>query len=90
MVIAVLSLHYGINSNGGLIALFAVFVLQGQLIVQFIKEFFRKRRERQAEQKSSSRKQKGAQAKSDKTKKENRKKENGVPEADQNTKLKSK
>lgn len=88
MVIAVLSLHYGINSTGGLIALFAVYVMQGQLIVQFIKEFFRKRRERQAEQKSS---KKQKQGKSDKTKKEKKKENGGVPpEADQNTKLKSK
>lgn len=85
MVLAVLTLFYGINNTHGMIALFIVYALQGNMIVSFIKEFFQKRRERQAEQKAK----KGKGVKGEKKKQP--KKESDLPEADQNTnKIKTK
>lgn len=86
MVLAVLSLFYGINTTAAMVALFVVYAFQGQMSVHFIKEFFRKRRER-AELKASKKK---GYSKSDK-KKPQPKPESDLPEADQNTnKLKAK
>lgn len=85
MVLAVLTLFYGINNTQGMVALFLVYAIQGNMIVSFIKEFFQKRRERQAEQKSK----KGKSVKGEKKKLP--KKESDLPEADQNpNKIKTK
>uniref|UniRef100_A0A1L8DUN4 Translocating chain-associated membrane protein n=1 Tax=Nyssomyia neivai TaxID=330878 RepID=A0A1L8DUN4_9DIPT len=90
MVISVLTFFYGIgntdNPNIGIVSLFVVYALQGYLIFQFINEFLRNRREKQAELKAL---KKTKSVKVDKAKKE--KKDSDVPENDQNSgKLKTK
>lgn len=86
MVLAVLSLFYGINTTPALVALFVVYAFQGHMSVQFIKEFFRKRRE-SAENKASKKKGYNKVEK----KKQQPKPESDLPEADQNTnKIKAK
>lgn len=84
MVIAVLTLYYGVNntaqSSRGLIALAGVTILQGYLIFSFITEHLRSKRERQREAKQLAQSKKMKTAKTDKPR---RKKESDLPEADQ-------
>uniref|UniRef100_A0A0K8TPL5 Protein transporter n=1 Tax=Tabanus bromius TaxID=304241 RepID=A0A0K8TPL5_TABBR len=84
VVIAVLTLYYGIGSTDhatrGLIALAGVTVLQGYLIFSFITEHLKTKRERAKEAKQAALAKK---AKSSKTEKTKRKKESDLPEADQ-------
>ncbi|XP_055684715.1 translocating chain-associated membrane protein 1 [Lutzomyia longipalpis] len=91
MVISVLTFFYGIgttddNTSIGIVSLFVVYALQGYLIFQFINEFLRNRREKQAELKAL---KKTKSIKVDKVKKE--KKDSDVPENNENAgKLKTK
>lgn len=88
MVLAVLSLFYGINTTPALVALFVVYAFQGHMSVDFIKEFFRKRRER-AEMKAS--KKRGNNKSEKKKQPVKQQPESDLPEADQNTnKIKTK
>lgn len=85
MVLSVLALYYGIENSPyaqrGLIALFAVFTLQGYLVFQFISNVLKARRASQVEQNQPKKKTiKGVE----KTKKE-RKRESDLPEADQDS-----
>lgn len=89
VVIAVLTLYYGIEkttgAKSGLLALVGVIMLQGYLIFQFISDMLRTKREKLAE--SQSTKKVKSAAKSEKSKKE-RKRESDLPEADQNSQQK--
>ncbi|GAB0091439.1 Translocating chain-associated membrane protein [Sergentomyia squamirostris] len=92
MVLSVLTFFYGIGNTEqatlGIVALFVVYALQGYLIFQFINEFLRHRREKQAELKAM---KKSKPVKVDKAKKE-KKQDSDAPETDQNStgKLKTK
>lgn len=81
MVIAVLTLFYGVGSTPeatrGLIALGTLTLFQGYLIFSFITEQLRAKRERQREAKLAKK------AKANKAEKAKRKKESDLPEADQ-------
>ncbi|XP_055855121.1 translocating chain-associated membrane protein 1 [Episyrphus balteatus] len=83
MVIAVLTLYYGVanteQSTRGFMALIGVIILQGYLIFSFITEQLRAKRERQREAKQQSQAKKNKAIK-DRVKK---KKESDLPEADQ-------
>ncbi|XP_059609537.1 translocating chain-associated membrane protein 1 [Phlebotomus argentipes] len=85
MVLSVLTFFYGIGTTElghyGILALFVVYSLQGYLIFQFINEFLRNRREKQAELKAL---KKTKPAKVDKAKKE-KKADSDVPEVEQNS-----
>lgn len=88
MVLSVLALFYGINSTTALAMLFLTYAFQGHIFVNFIKEYFQKRRERDLKNK----KNKGFN-KVDKKKKQPQiqAQESDLPEADQNTnKIKTK
>lgn len=85
MVLAVLTLHYGIQSTAlATVALIAVFALQSYLIFQFINNILRTKREEIVER--SLLKKRVAKIGNDlnKTRKD-RKRESDLPEADQNT-----
>lgn len=93
MVIAVLTLYYGLGNTNeasrGLVALVGVTVLQGYLIFSFITEQLRIKRERQREAKlhlqQQSKKNKSSQSGvANKSEKSKRKKESDLPEVDQN------
>ena len=83
MVLSVLGLFYGINTTPSMIMLFFTYAFQGYSFVNFIKEFFRKRKE----QKDSKQQKKKNAPKSEKKKKAPAV-ESDLPEADQNRKLK--
>lgn len=92
MVISVLTFFYGIGGTTdyasiGIVSLFVVYSLQGYLIFQFINEFLRNRREKQAELKAL---KKSKSVKVDKVKKE-KKQDGDLPDGEQNSgKLKTK
>lgn len=84
MVLAILTLFYSIESSPKtLIALIAVFLLQGYLSFEFINNLLKAKREK-LDEKHSAKKRNNTKAIGEKSKKD-RKKESDLPEADQNT-----